>query len=97
MKSTAADKQATKLRGRSRGASRAGNRSPVRYSRIQLVNFAKVATNAVASALVVPLGQTPNYLDPQSQEALHEVDVSGTALNFTFDQAPEGEAIGSVR
>jgi hypothetical protein len=44
----------------------------------------------------MPLGQTPNYLDPQSQEALHEVDVSGTALLFSFGQAPEGEAIGSL-
>jgi hypothetical protein len=50
----------------------------------------------VASVGVVPLGQTPDYLDPQSQEALHEVDFSGTALYFSFGQAPEGEAIGSL-
>ena len=50
----------------------------------------------MASVWVIPLGQTPGYLDPQSQEALHEVDVSGTGLLFTFGQAPEGEAIGSL-
>ena len=60
------------------------------------MNFSKVVTNSVASVWIMPLGQTPNYLDPQSQEALHEVDVSGTALLFSFGQAPEGEAIGSL-
>ena len=45
---------------------------------------------------LVPLGQTPDYLDPQSQEALHEVDVSGMALHFSFGAAPQGEAIGSL-
>ncbi|MEP6935072.1 MAG: hypothetical protein ABI988_14225 [Nitrospirota bacterium] len=60
------------------------------------MNVSKVVTNSVASVWVVPLGQTPNYLDPQSQEALHEVDVSAMALLFSFDQAPEGEAIGSL-
>ncbi len=60
------------------------------------MNFYKVVTNSVASVWIMPLGQTPNYLDPQSQEALHEVDVSGTALLYSFGQAPEGEAIGSL-
>ena len=60
------------------------------------MNFSKVVTNSVASVWIMPLGQTPDYLDPQSQEALHEVDVSGTALLFSFGQAPEGEAIGSL-
>lgn len=50
------------------------------------MNLSKVATNSVASVWVVPLGQTPDYLDPQSQEALHEVDVGGTALHFSFGQ-----------
>jgi hypothetical protein len=40
----------------------------------------------VASREIVPLGQTPDYLDPQSQEALHEVDVSGMALPSSFGQ-----------
>ena len=31
---------------------------------------------------VAPLGQTPDYLDPQSQEALYEVDVNGTELLY---------------
>ncbi|MEO5954374.1 MAG: hypothetical protein ABIR36_01580 [Nitrospiraceae bacterium] len=35
---------------------------------------------------LVPLGQTPDYLDLQSQEALHEVDVSGVAPHFSFRQ-----------
>ena len=60
------------------------------------MNLSKVGTNSVASVGVVPLGQTPDYLDPQSQEALHEVDVSGTALHFSFGQAPEGEAVGTL-
>jgi len=45
---------------------------------------------------LVSLEQTPDYLDPQSQEALHEVDVSGMALHFPFGAAPQGEAIGSL-
>ena len=60
------------------------------------MNLSEVATNSVASAWVVPLGQTPGYLDPQSHEALHEVDVSGTALPFSFGQVPEREAIESL-
>lgn len=34
----------------------------------------------------VLLGQTPDYLDPESQEALHEVDISGLAIDDSFDQ-----------
>ncbi|MDN5942767.1 MAG: hypothetical protein L0H94_12865 [Nitrospira sp.] len=50
----------------------------------------------MASVWVMPLGQTPGYLDPQSQEALYEVDVSGMALRFSIrDQ--QGEAIESVK
>jgi hypothetical protein len=64
--------------------------------RIQFVNLSKVGTNSVTSVWAVPLGQTPGYLDPQSQEALHEVDVSGTTLHFSFGQAPEGEAVGTL-
>jgi hypothetical protein len=60
------------------------------------VSLSKTVTNSVASVWVVLLGQTPRYLDPQSQEALHEVDVSGMALLFSFGQAPEGQAIGSM-
>ena len=59
------------------------------------MNLSKAATNSVASAWVVPLGQTPGYLDPQSQEALHEVDVSGMALHVSVrDQ--RGKAIESL-
>jgi len=60
------------------------------------VNVSKVVTNCVAPVWAVPLGQTPNYLDPKSQEALHEVDVTAMELFFSFDQGPEGKAIGSV-
>jgi hypothetical protein len=60
------------------------------------VTLSKVGTNSVASMWVEPLGQTPNYLDPQSQEALYEVDVSGTALHFSFGQRLERETIGSL-
>ena len=55
------------------------------------MNFFKVGTNSAASLLVVPLGQTPDYLDPQSQEAIYEVDVSGMALHFSFDQHQRGK------
>ena len=60
------------------------------------MNISKVATNSAASVWHVPLGQTPGYLDSQSQEALYEVDVSGMALFYSFGQAPEGEAIRSL-
>ena len=60
------------------------------------MNFSAVATNPDPSASVVPLGETPEYLDPQSQEALYEVDVTRMALLFSFCQAPEGEAIGNL-
>ena len=33
-------------------------------------------TSSSPPPLVVPLGRTPPYLDPQSQEAVYEVDVS---------------------
>ena len=42
------------------------------------------------SVQVVPFGQTPGYLDPRSQETLHEVDVSPLATLLSFDHAPEG-------
>lgn len=60
------------------------------------MNVSKVGTNSVASVWVVPLGQTPDYLDPQSQEALHEVDISGMALHFSSGQRLEREPIGSL-
>ncbi len=59
------------------------------------MNCPTVATNSVPSAWVVPLGQTPDYLNPQSQEALHEVDVSWTELLFFFDQRQKGMPSGA--
>jgi hypothetical protein len=54
----------------------------------------------VASMWIVPLGRTPDYLDPQCQEALHEVDVSGMALLRSFEQyqrgAPSGDSKGGT-
>ena len=49
---------------------------------IQFVNSSKVGTPPGTSTWVAPLGQTPDYLDLQSQEALHEVDISGMELHF---------------
>ena len=60
------------------------------------MNGSKGATNSVTAAWVVLLGQTPDYLDPQSQEALHEVDVRGMALHFSLGQRPEWETIKSL-
>ena len=49
------------------------------------MNLSEVVTSSKTSVWLMPLGRTPDYLDPQSQEALHEVDVSGMALYFSFD------------
>ena len=38
----------------------------------------------------MPLGRTPPYLDPESQEAMYEVDVSGMAINMYFDRNEGG-------
>lgn len=43
-------------------------------------------TSSPTSRWVMPLGQTPPYLDAQSQEAVYEVDVSGMPLNFTVNR-----------
>jgi hypothetical protein len=48
------------------------------------MNSSKLGTNSVTSKWVAPLGQTPDYLDPRSQEALYEVDVSGMELLFSI-------------
>ena len=61
------------------------------------MNVPKGATGSAASLWVVPLGQTPDYLDPRCQEALHEVDVSGMARYFSLSQASGGEAISRLR
>lgn len=44
---------------------------------------------------VAPLGRTPDYLDPQSQEALYEVDVSGMELLFPTGEAQKGKLLGA--
>lgn len=49
----------------------------------------------MASMWIVPLGRTPDYLDPQCQEALHGVDVSGMALFRSFEQYQRGTPSGA--
>lgn len=58
------------------------------------MNSSKVGTNSVTS-WVAPLGQTPDYLDPQSQEALYEVDVSGMELLFPSGKDQKGKRLGA--
>lgn len=60
------------------------------------MNLSEPGTNSVASVWALPLGQTPDYLDPQSHEALYEVDVSGMGLHFSFGQRAKGEVIESL-
>ena len=59
------------------------------------MNAPQVGTNSVTSMWVAPLGQTPDSLDPQSQEALYEVDVSGMELLFPTGEAQKGELLNS--
>ena len=59
------------------------------------MNASKVGTNPVSSVWVAPLGQTPGYLDPQSQECLYEVDVSGMGLLFPTSEAEKEETLNS--
>jgi hypothetical protein len=40
--------------------------------------------------------RTPPYLDPQSQEAVHEVDVSGMPININFNWNQSGHTEGSM-
>ena len=51
-----------------------------------VVTIPNQVTSSPTSRWVMPLGQTPPYLDPQSQEALYEVDVSGMPLNFAVNR-----------
>ena len=46
----------------------------------QIVSLSNHVTSPSTSLWVLPLGQTPPYLDPQSQEAVYEVDVSGIPI-----------------
>jgi hypothetical protein len=61
------------------------------------VTISNQATSPSTSRWVMPLGQTPPYLDPQSQEALYEVDVSGMPLNFTVNRHQMMETGPSLR
>lgn len=52
----------------------------------KVVNLSKNAASSSTPPVVVPLGRTPPYLDPQSQEAMYEVDVSGMPINMYFNR-----------
>ena len=56
------------------------------------MKVSKSMSNSGAAVCLVALGQTPDYLDPQSQEAQHEVDVSGMELRFSSGNASERRA-----
>jgi len=51
--------------------------------------------SSVISVWGFPLGQTPSHLDPQSQEAAHEVNVSGMDLQFSSARH-QGESLRSL-
>jgi hypothetical protein len=53
---------------------------------IQAVQLSHGTASSLTSFLFVPLGRTPPYLDPQSQEALYEVDVSGMPIDIYFNR-----------
>jgi len=59
------------------------------------MNLCKAVADSVAPKWIAQLGRTPDYLDPQSQEALHEVDVSGMTLPFSSDQHQGGTFPGA--
>lgn len=56
----------------------------------KVVNLSKNVASSLTPPLVVPLGRTPPYLDPQSQEAMYEVDVSGMPINMYFNRNEDG-------
>ena len=57
----------------------------------KVVNLSKNVASSSTPSLVVPLGLTPPYLDPQSQEAMYEVDVSGMPINMYLHRNQDGE------
>jgi hypothetical protein len=65
-------------------------------SRTHLVNIPKNDTSSSSPLSDVPLGRTPPYLDPQSQEAVHEVDVSGMPIHINFNWNQSGHTEGSM-
>ena len=44
--------------------------------------------------LIMPLGRTPPYLDPESQEAMYEVDVSGVPTNVYLNRNQDMRKLG---
>jgi hypothetical protein len=53
---------------------------------MQAVQLLNSTVSSLTSFVFVPLGRTPPYLDPQSQEALSEVDVGGMPLDIYFNR-----------
>ena len=60
------------------------------------MNLSKNVTSSSTPLSDVPLGQTPPYLDPQSQEATYEVDVSGMPINMYFNGNQDDKTKGSI-
>lgn len=60
------------------------------------MNPQKNVTSSSSPLPGVPLGRTPSYLDPQSQEAVHEVDVSGMLIHIDFNRNQSGHTDGSM-
>jgi len=60
----------------------------------QIVTLSNNGTSSSTSLLVMPLGRTPPYLDPQSQEAVYEVDVSGMPIIFSSHSYQSGQNRG---
>jgi hypothetical protein len=60
------------------------------------VNLSENVARSLTPPLVVPLGRTPPYLDPQSQEATYEVDVSGMPINMYFNGNQDDKTKGLI-
>ena len=55
------------------------------------MNLSKNVASSSTPPLVMLLGRTPPYLDPVSQEAMYEVDVSGMPINVYLNRNQDGE------
>ena len=57
----------------------------------KIVNLSKNVASSSTPPLFMALGRTPPYLDPESQEAMYEVDVSGMPINVYLNRNQDGE------
>jgi hypothetical protein len=62
----------------------------------KVMKVSKDKTNSVASVWSVPLGRIPGSLDPQSREALHEVDINRDVAPFSFWPECRRGIVGSL-